>query len=125
MQNSLWFHGYITKDLAEKRLFHRSSGTWLLRLSVTNSSYPFTISKLMPDQTYQHKRIKHLEDGFNVPVKGHNKTFKTIFELVECTELGLKTACPKECIDFNPYLEGTQFLLTIEVTEISKCFRWR
>jgi hypothetical protein len=62
----------------------------------------------MPDQSYQHKRIKQLQGGrgLEVPVKGVNRAFKTIFELVQCPELGLKLACPKECIDFNPYMEG-------------------
>jgi len=110
LQNSLWFHGYISKDVSEKRLFHRNPGTWLLRLSTTNPSYPFTISKVMQDKTFQHKRVKQLEDGsgFNVPVKGHNKTFTSITELVQCSALGLKTPCPHDVLDVNPYLDGEE-----------------
>jgi len=106
LSSKLWFHGDIPKDTAEKRLFKRDSGTFLLRLSTTHPNYPFTISKLGSDKLFQHKRIRHLPDTntFSVPVRGGgNKEFKNILELVSCNELGLVVPCPPHEVPFNPY----------------------
>jgi len=102
----VWFHGDISKDVAEKRLFKRDGGSFLIRLSTTHPNFPFTISKLGGDRLYQHKRIRHMPDThtFSVPVRGGgNREFKNILELVSCTELGLKISCPQNEVEYNPY----------------------
>jgi len=101
-----WFHGDISKDVAEKRLFKRDPGTFLIRLSTTHPNFPFTISKISGDRMFQHKRVKHLPDThqFSVPVRGGgSKVFKNILEMVACEELGLKILCPQNEVVFNPY----------------------
>ncbi len=95
-------------------------GTFLVRLSTTHPEYPFTISKVGSDKTFQHKRVKHLNDRtFSVPVRGGGtKEFKNMQELVKCDDLGLKSTCPKNQVDWyviclcdvtfgfrNPYAE--------------------
>jgi hypothetical protein len=102
----MWFHGDISKDLAEKRLFKREPGAFLVRLSTTHPNFPFTISKLGADKVYQHKRIRHLPDThtFSVPVRGGgNRDFKDVLDLVNCDDLGLKIPCPQNEVQFNPY----------------------
>jgi len=106
LSSKQWFHGDISKDIAEKRLFKREPGTFLIRLSLTHPNFPFTISKFGSDRVYQHKRIRHLPDThtFSVPVRGGgNKEFKNILELVACGELGLKISCPQSEVAYNPY----------------------
>jgi len=104
--SNVWFHYDISKDLAEKRLFQREPGTFLVRLSNTHPSYPYTISKIGSDKTFQHKRVKHDADGFSVPVRsGGSKTFKSMQELVKYPELGLLKPCPQNQVDWNPYAD--------------------
>jgi len=98
-----WFHGEISIDVAEKLLARRDIGCFLIRLSITNPKCPFTISKIGSDNKIQHRRVSHIPDGFSVPVRTGEKVFKNVLEMVECQELGLKTACPKTALEFNPY----------------------
>jgi hypothetical protein len=87
-------------------LFRREGGTFLVRLSTTHPEYPFTISKVGNNKMFQHKRVKHLPEGFSVPVgSSGSRQFKNMNELVKCEELGLLTACPKMGVDWNPYAE--------------------
>ena len=37
-----WFHGDIDREVAERRLLHRSDGTFLVRLSKNKPEHPFT-----------------------------------------------------------------------------------
>jgi len=95
-----WFHGDISKDVAEKRLANRAEGTFLVRLSITDPEYPYTISMI----NNQHRRIKH-KPGGDYSFKGVTDRYSTIIEMLEnCRDKilanSLKIACPKN--EMNP-----------------------
>jgi serine/threonine protein kinase len=58
IMNQAWFHGDITKEDAERLLATEKSGTFLLRLSVSEPTAPYTISKKTKKGQINHQRIK-------------------------------------------------------------------
>jgi hypothetical protein len=94
-----WFHGDISKEEAEKRLMHRVSGTFLIRLSTTTPDYPFTISMV----GNQHRRILHKPGTLEYSLKGSTHLYNSLVALVEnsldMNLVDLRFPCPKTVVN--------------------------
>ena len=94
---SPWFHSDISKDVAEKRLAHRSDGTFLIRLSATSPEFPLTLSMI----NNEHRRIRHQPGGV-YQFKGTKRSYDTLLDLVaNCSsdpelDVNLSNPCPKD-----------------------------
>lgn len=104
-----WFHGSITRSLAEHRLEDASDGTYLFRESETRPG--FSLSLKVPGRV-KHFMISKKESGLWYLV-GKQKEFDTIFTLIEYhtnTETNssdhtcLTYPCPVN-VDENPYVQ--------------------
>eukprot|EP01104_Vermistella_antarctica_P008500 TRINITY_DN212_c0_g1_i1.p1 TRINITY_DN212_c0_g1~~TRINITY_DN212_c0_g1_i1.p1 ORF type:complete len:524 (+),score=140.72 TRINITY_DN212_c0_g1_i1:197-1768(+) len=63
-----FFHGAISKEEAESRLYKQNKGKFLIRLSTTNSGQ-FTISKVTKNEKINHQRIDYKPNrGFMVKI---------------------------------------------------------
>jgi len=105
-----WFHGDIDREVAERRLLHRSDGTFLVRLSKNKPEHPFTVSVLRPSRdgvgcAPQHKRIRHIhgEPGWYAPVAGRTACFESLEAMITDPESALGAPCPVDCVA-NPYI---------------------
>mmetsp|Transcript_29724 Transcript_29724/g.72336 ORF Transcript_29724/g.72336 Transcript_29724/m.72336 type:complete len:353 (+) Transcript_29724:2-1060(+) len=105
-----WFHGDVSREVAERRLLHREEGTFLVRLSVNKPDHPFTVSVLRPTPSGvgnapQHKRIKHVygSNEWYAPVGGRTQCFASLLDMVADEECALRHPCPKE-ESVNPYI---------------------
>lgn len=104
-----WFHGSITRSLAEHRLEDALDGTYLFRESETRPG--FSLSLKVPGRV-KHFMISKKESGLWYLV-GKQKEFATIFTLIDYhteTETNssdhtcLRYSCPVT-VDENPYVE--------------------
>jgi len=74
-----WFHGIITKQIAEDLLSGQSKGTFLVRTSKTERDAPFTISKVNKKGKINHQRIHKKPDGsFELVIKFSETKNKSI-----------------------------------------------
>jgi len=83
IMESLWFHGDITKEEAESLLKNFQYGYYLVRVSTSNASQPFTISRFTKEGKLIHFRIDKTLDGtlkINVPPV---KTSKNLIHLMK------------------------------------------
>jgi len=110
-----WFHGFITKEVAEDLLAGQAKGTFLVRTSKTERESPFTISKVNKKGELTHQRIHKAPDGsFEMAIKftgqKPSKTMTSKDDLLVpfirsvTTELHLDIACPGSIYRsiFNP-----------------------
>jgi serine/threonine protein kinase len=108
--NRPWFHGEIDLARSENLLKGKEPGTFLVRLSTTYASCPFTLSIA----EHQHKRIQKVlnPDGtatFSIVLadKKTVKNFPSLIALIEGVSkiFKLTTPCPKEeeADTSNPY----------------------
>jgi len=109
IQSKEWFHGLISKDVAERRLRGRSDNTFLVRLSMADpSATPFTISKVRGGRP-THKRVSRLPPPRNntlvVPVENSSLKFTTLIAMIDhLKKIGnLGDDCPHSEIS-NPYI---------------------
>lgn len=109
IQSKEWFHGLISKDVAERRLRGRGDNCFLVRLSMADpSATPFTISKVRGGRP-THKRVSRLPPPRNttlvVPVENSSLKFTSLIAMVEhLKKIGnLGDACPHSEIN-NPYI---------------------
>jgi len=109
IQSKEWFHGMISKDVAERRLRLRSDNYFLVRLSMADpSATPFTISKVRGGRT-THKRITRLppprHNTLVVPVENASLKFTSLIAMVDyLKKIGnLGDDCPHSEIS-NPYI---------------------
>lgn len=94
-----WFHGFISSDVAVSRLIDCDVGTFLVRLSSTESGYPFSISYVGREngnKTIKHTRVKRISFKPSMYSYGDEK-FESLDELlVYLTDLGMLTVhCSK------------------------------
>eukprot|EP01118_Nematostelium_gracile_P000928 TRINITY_DN1091_c0_g1_i1.p1 TRINITY_DN1091_c0_g1~~TRINITY_DN1091_c0_g1_i1.p1 ORF type:complete len:533 (-),score=127.27 TRINITY_DN1091_c0_g1_i1:144-1694(-) len=99
-----WFHGNITRDVAEDLLSGQPNGTFLVRTSTTEKAYPFTISKVNKKGKINHQRIHRNKDGFfELTIKFSDTKVKTIvskddllvpFIKLCSSDLSLEKHCP-------------------------------
>eukprot|EP01120_Amphizonella_sp_Union-15-10_P017087 TRINITY_DN9379_c0_g1_i3.p1 TRINITY_DN9379_c0_g1~~TRINITY_DN9379_c0_g1_i3.p1 ORF type:complete len:401 (-),score=43.95 TRINITY_DN9379_c0_g1_i3:112-1314(-) len=95
---SKWFHGYISKEKCEQRLVACKKGTFLVRISTTSPTSPFTISKVERTGTeISHHRVYLKESGYCFKFK--NKEIEVQGPLVDLISkaqkvLDLKVDCP-------------------------------
>jgi hypothetical protein len=98
-----YFHGDASKEEAEDLLAGQPKGTFLVRVSYTNPSAPFTISKVSSKGNINHQRIQKHDDGtFEITKVSSDKKknmksdddLMTNFIKSISSELGLATACP-------------------------------
>jgi serine/threonine protein kinase len=90
-----WFHGEISTQEADARLYYKNPGTFLIRFSSSERGY-FTISQREVDNQsggLRHVRIKHppLKDEYSVKYT----IYSSLIELIEkeTTTLNLKEPC--------------------------------
>lgn len=113
-----WFHAFVDKDVAERRLANRRERTFLVRMSSTHTDFPFTISLVrnagteqVPDLKIQHKRIQRVWDRQHpsncqwlvANTAGTIVAFTDFFEMIASDELRLRVACDKDEISM-PYM---------------------
>jgi len=97
LQDAVWFHGCISRELANSRLTGRSTKTFLVRLSNADPiQSPFSVS--FPNN--EHERVERVAGGLQDP-KGN--IYKTIFEYIAARPKKLKYACPKADNDVMRY----------------------
>jgi hypothetical protein len=99
-----WFHGDISKEVAEDLLAGQPKGSYLVRTSVTEKISPFTISKVNKKGKINHQRVHKRPDGtFELTIKypdGKSKTIDSKDDQVAsfirsvASELSLEIACP-------------------------------
>jgi len=106
LQQLEWFHGNISKDVAERRLRARIDNTFLVRLSLNDpAATPFTISRIRGNKP-THKRVTRLPDGkLSVPVENYTLECATLVGMIEKLKAkqNLGADCPHSEIN-NPYL---------------------
>jgi serine/threonine protein kinase len=109
IQSKEWFHGMISKDVAERRLRLRSDNTFLVRLSMADpSATPFTISKVRGGRP-THKRVTRLppprQNTLSVPLENSSLKFTTLIAMIDhLKKIGnLGEDCPHSEIS-NPYV---------------------
>jgi serine/threonine protein kinase len=106
LQQLEWFHGNISKDVAERRLRARIDNTFLVRLSLNDpAATPFTISRIRNNKP-THKRVTRLPDGkLSVPVENYTLECSTLVGMVEKLKAkqNLGADCPHNEI-INPYV---------------------
>jgi len=109
IQAKEWFHGMISKDVAERRLRGRGDNCFLVRLSMADpSATPFTISKVRGGRP-THKRITRLppprHNTLMVPVENSSLKFTTLIAMIDhLKKIGnLGDDCPHSEIN-NPYI---------------------
>jgi serine/threonine protein kinase len=106
LQQLEWFHGNISKDVAERRLRARIDNTFLVRLSLNDpAATPFTISRVRGNRP-THKRVTRLPDGkLSVPVENYTLECATLVGMIEKLKAkqNLGADCPQNEI-LNPYL---------------------
>lgn len=110
IRQQIWYHGSITRLLAEKRLDDALQGTYLFRESETRPG--FSLSLKVPEKV-KHFMIAKKESGLWHLV-GKQKEFDTIYTLIKYhseTETNssdhtcLLYPCPAQHEDENPYVE--------------------
>jgi len=108
IRSQSWFHGSITRSLAEQRLMDALKGTFLFRESETRPG--FSLSLKVPDKV-KHFMITKKNSGWYLV--GKPQEFDTIDELIawfsqeenptnSSDNTSLKYPCPSE--DENPYV---------------------
>eukprot|EP01120_Amphizonella_sp_Union-15-10_P008947 TRINITY_DN3303_c0_g1_i1.p1 TRINITY_DN3303_c0_g1~~TRINITY_DN3303_c0_g1_i1.p1 ORF type:complete len:610 (-),score=109.22 TRINITY_DN3303_c0_g1_i1:80-1909(-) len=107
LNQSSWFHGFISKEEALRRLETRPLGTYLLRLSTTSPGRPYTLS-VITQTDISHRRIAHNKHGdpFVINISSQDYQFPSLFSLIEGCRGLLKLAnpCPKTPARASNYL---------------------
>ena len=102
LSGNVWFHGFISKEIATYRLTNRAVGTFLVRLSDTTPGCPFTISYIAMNgmmQAIKHFRIRKI--AFNPSVYELNgRSFGSLDEIIRAyAEVGVLTVpCPQSIV---------------------------
>lgn len=94
--NKRWFHGDISRDVANSRLSGRSASTFLVRLSSTSpSQFPFSVS--FPKNN--HERLERAPRTYDL-IGPDGRPYKSVGDFVEKnrSEERMAVVCPKEVI---------------------------
>uniref|UniRef100_A0AC35U604 SH2 domain-containing protein n=1 Tax=Rhabditophanes sp. KR3021 TaxID=114890 RepID=A0AC35U604_9BILA len=92
-QPAIWFHGIISRDTAEKLLFRKGAGSFLVRVS--DRIWGYTVSYCVGDGTFKHFLIERIDIGYQF--LGTNQVVhKKLYDLVQYHETAPVTSSGNE-----------------------------